>query len=82
MVHVSVCFSVPGLGDIEGLMDKVQELNLEDNKELIDKLKHGNVVMPSCSKECVRCMEVPIMPHFSFLPRAVFIEDYCGCYSG
>ena len=30
-----------GLGDIEGLMDKVQELNLDDNKELIDKLKHG-----------------------------------------
>lgn len=32
-----------GLGDIEGLMDKVQELNLDDNKELIDKLKHGIV---------------------------------------
>jgi len=34
----------PGLGDIEGLMDKVQELNLEDNKELIDKLKHGMLI--------------------------------------
>jgi len=32
-----------GLGDIEGLMDKVQELNLDDNKELIDKLKHGKL---------------------------------------
>ena len=34
-------YFVAGLGDIEGLMDKVQELNLDDNKELIDKLKHG-----------------------------------------
>ena len=47
-----VCFfylslSLSGLGDIEGLMDKVQELNLEDNKELIDKLKHG-VCMRVC----------------------------------
>ena len=33
-----------GLGDIEGLMDKVQELNLDDNKELIDKLKHGELI--------------------------------------
>ena len=38
LLHVLVCL---GLGDIEGLMDKVQELNLDDNKELIDKLKHG-----------------------------------------
>lgn len=30
-----------GMGDIEGLMDKVQELNIEDNQELIEKLKHG-----------------------------------------
>ena len=30
-----------GMGDIEGLMDKVTELKLDDNQELIDKLKHG-----------------------------------------
>ena len=30
-----------GMGDIEGLIDKVNELKLEDNEELIDKLKHG-----------------------------------------
>ena len=29
------------MGDIEGLIDKVNELKLEDNEELIDKLKHG-----------------------------------------
>ncbi len=31
-----------GMGDIEGLIDKVNELKLDDNEELIDKLKHGN----------------------------------------
>ncbi|XP_077861434.1 signal recognition particle subunit SRP54 [Saccoglossus kowalevskii] len=30
-----------GMGDIEGLIDKVSELNLDDNEELINKLKHG-----------------------------------------
>lgn len=30
-----------GMGDIEGLMDKVSELKLEENQELLDKLKHG-----------------------------------------
>ena len=29
------------MGDIEGLMDKVSELKLDDNQELLDKLKHG-----------------------------------------
>ena len=39
-----------GMGDIEGLMDKVTELKLDDNQELIDKLKHGERVFVS---ECV-----------------------------
>ena len=30
-----------GMGDIEGLMDKVSELKLDENQELLDKLKHG-----------------------------------------
>lgn len=37
-------FSPPapvGMGDIEGLIDRVNELKLDDNEELIDKLKHG-----------------------------------------
>lgn len=35
------CDCSSGMGDIEGLIDKVNELKLEDNEELIDKLKHG-----------------------------------------
>ena len=30
-----------GMGDIEGLIDKVSELKLEENEELIGKLKQG-----------------------------------------
>lgn len=30
-----------GMGDIEGLIDRVNDLKLDDNEELIDKLKHG-----------------------------------------
>lgn len=29
------------MGDIEGLIDKVNELKLEDNEELLEKIKHG-----------------------------------------
>lgn len=38
---------ITGMGDIEGLIDKVNELKLDDNEELMKKLKHGkfNVVV-------------------------------------
>ena len=37
------------MGDIEGLMDKVSELGLDENEELMDKLKHGNVTIILCA---------------------------------
>lgn len=30
-----------GMGDIEGLVKKVNEIGIEDNEELIKRLKHG-----------------------------------------
>lgn len=33
------------MGDIEGLIDKVNELKLDDNDELIEKIKHGQFTM-------------------------------------
>ena len=33
------------MGDIEGLIDKVNELKLDENEELIDKLKQGLVLL-------------------------------------
>ena len=38
-----------GMGDIEGLIDKVNELKLEDNEELMKKLRHGETQCFSCS---------------------------------
>ncbi len=40
-VHIVIPPDSTGMGDIEGLMDKVSELKLDDNQELLDKLKHG-----------------------------------------
>ncbi|KAK7789957.1 hypothetical protein R5R35_008206 [Gryllus longicercus] len=34
-----------GMGDIEGLIDKVNELKLDENEELIEKIKHGQFTL-------------------------------------
>ncbi|RXG56481.1 Signal recognition particle 54 kDa protein [Armadillidium vulgare] len=34
-----------GMGDIEGLIEKVNDLKLEDNEALIEKLKHGHFTL-------------------------------------
>ena len=34
-----------GMGDIEGLIDKVSELKLDDNVDLIEKIKHGQFTL-------------------------------------
>ena len=34
-----------GMGDIEGLINKVEELNLDNNEELINKIKHGEFTL-------------------------------------
>ena len=36
-----VCVCCVGMGDLEGLMEKVSDLKLDENEELMDKLKHG-----------------------------------------
>ena len=42
MNYVDIFFlNMTGMGDIEGLIDKVNELKLDDNEELMKKLKHG-----------------------------------------
>lgn len=33
------------MGDIEGLVEKVEELKLEDNQELIKKIQHGHFTL-------------------------------------
>ncbi|XP_076068017.1 signal recognition particle 54k [Oratosquilla oratoria] len=34
-----------GMGDIEGLIEKVNDLNMKDNEALIEKLKHGHFTL-------------------------------------
>ena len=34
-----------GMGDIDGLIRKVEELNLDNNEELINKIKHGEFTL-------------------------------------
>lgn len=39
--YLYIAYEFAGMGDIEGLIDKVTELKLEDNEELMKKLRHG-----------------------------------------
>ena len=39
--HLSLTHVHVGMGDLEGLMEKVSDLKLDENEELMDKLKHG-----------------------------------------
>ena len=34
-----------GMGDIEGLVEKVEQLKLDNNEELLEKLKHGQFTL-------------------------------------
>ncbi len=43
---------VTGMGDIGGLIDKVNELKLEDNEELMKKLRHGKLYYPLVQSVC------------------------------
>ena len=36
------------MGDLEGLMEKVNDLKLDENEELMDKLKHGESLVQEC----------------------------------
>jgi len=47
-----------GMGDIEGLIDKVSELKLEDNEELIEKLKHGEFTLRDMYEQFTNLMKM------------------------
>lgn len=46
------------MGDIEGLIDRVNELKLDDNEELIDKLKHGEFI--DQSHQSASCCDITV----------------------
>lgn len=41
VVGIHTCILIQGMGDIQGLVDKVSELGLDENEELVKKLQHG-----------------------------------------
>lgn len=47
-----------GMGDIEGLIDKVNELKLEDNEELLEKLKHGEFTLRDMYEQLTNIMKM------------------------
>ena len=51
-----------GEGAIEGLLDKANELNLKDNKELMQKLKDGRLKESDDSNANIFCMFRSIYP--------------------
>lgn len=58
-----------GMGDIEGLMDKVNELKLDENDELINKLKHGEFTLRDMYEQFQNIMKMgPINQILGMIP--------------
>ncbi|KAJ8938334.1 hypothetical protein NQ318_007047 [Aromia moschata] len=59
-----------GMGDIEGLIDKVNELKLEDNEELLEKIKHGQFTLRDMYEQFQNIMkmgpfsQIMVRPHW------------------
>lgn len=57
------------MGDIEGLIDKVNELKLDENEELIDKLKHGQFTLRDMYEQFQNIMKMgPFSQIMSMIP--------------
>lgn len=58
-----------GMGDIEGLIDKVNELKLEDNEELMKKLRHGQFTLRDMYEQFQNIMKMgPFGQIMSMIP--------------
>lgn len=65
-----------GMGDIEGLIDKVNELKLEDNEELLEKIKHGQFTLRDMYEQFQNIMK---MGPFSQIMVIILIYKYIAC---
>lgn len=64
-----------GMGDIEGLIDKVNELNLDDNEELLEKIKHGQFTMRDMYEQFQNIMKMgPFSQIMGMIPG--FSQDF------
>lgn len=58
-----------GMGDIEGLVEKVEQLKLENNEELIEKLKHGQFTLRDMYEQFQNIMKMgPINQIMGMIP--------------
>lgn len=58
-----------GMGDLEGLIDKVNELKLEENEDLIEKLKHGEFTLRDMYEQLTNIMKMgPFNQILSMIP--------------
>jgi signal recognition particle subunit SRP54 len=57
------------MGDIEGLVEKVEQLDLDNNKELIEKLKHGQFTLRDMYEQFQNIMKMgPINQIMGMIP--------------
>lgn len=58
-----------GMGDLEGLIDKVNELKLEENEDLMEKLKHGEFTLRDMYEQFTNIMKMgPFNQILSMIP--------------
>ncbi|CAI8024514.1 Signal recognition particle 54 kDa protein [Geodia barretti] len=66
-----------GMGDLEGLMEKVSDLKLDENEELMDKLKHGQFTLRDMYEQFQNIMKMgpfnqiigkPVEPYHIVIP--------------
>jgi len=64
-----------GMGDIEGLIDKVNELKLDDNEELLEKIKHGQFTIRDMYEQFQNIMKMgPFSQIMGMIPG--FSQDF------
>lgn len=64
-----------GMGDIEGLIDKVNELKLDDNEELLEKIKHGQFTLRDMYEQFQNIMKMgPFSQIIGMIPG--FSQDF------
>ncbi|KAL1457970.1 hypothetical protein WDU94_008148 [Cyamophila willieti] len=64
-----------GMGDIEGLIDKVNDLKLDDNEELIEKIKHGQFTLRDMYEQFQNIMKMgPFSQIMGMIPG--FSQDF------
>ena len=63
------------MGDIEGLIKKVEELDLDNNEELINKIKHGEFTLRDMYEQFQNIMKMgPFSQIMGMIPG--FSQDF------